>query len=162
MFVWQDAHSCIHPHNTGWTWQNERETFACFVLPHLRWSSSSRRLWIVVHLYFIISFSLFTTRKYDKLVLVWCILVMWGFTKSVKLPSTVLTFSIDFLYSLNMSEPRVKRIKTCLPLCKTHISSAGSLAKQNFPTVVEESLCGVSTLLMEVSYRLEALVRTLL
>ncbi|XP_016325030.1 uncharacterized protein LOC107675262 isoform X3 [Sinocyclocheilus anshuiensis] len=58
-----------------------------------------------------------------------------------------------------MSEPRVKRIKTCLPLCKTHISSAGSLARQNFPTVVEESLCGVSTLLMEVSYRLEALAK---
>uniref|UniRef100_A0A9J7XDS6 Ferritin n=2 Tax=Cyprinus carpio TaxID=7962 RepID=A0A9J7XDS6_CYPCA len=66
--------------------------------------------------------------------------------------------AVDFEY-LNMSEPRVKRIKTCLPLCKTHISSAGSLAKQNFPTVVEESLCGVSTLLMEVSYRLEALAR---
>ncbi|XP_016410414.1 ferritin, heavy subunit-like [Sinocyclocheilus rhinocerous] len=58
-----------------------------------------------------------------------------------------------------MSEPRVKRIKTCLPLCKTHFSSAGSLARQNFPTVVEESLCGVSTLLMEVSYRLEALAK---
>nr|QJU71669.1 H-ferritin [Carassius cuvieri x Carassius auratus red var.] len=58
-----------------------------------------------------------------------------------------------------MSEPRVKRIKTCLPLCKTHISSAGSLARQNFPTVVEESLCGVSTLLIEVSYRLEALAK---
>lgn len=31
--------------------------------------------------------------------------------------------------------------------------------KQNFPRVVEESLCGVSTLLMEVSYKLEALAR---
>ncbi|KAL1247782.1 hypothetical protein QQF64_023158 [Cirrhinus molitorella] len=58
-----------------------------------------------------------------------------------------------------MSEPRVKRIKTCLPLCKTHITSDGSLARQNFPFVVEESLCGVSTLLMEGSYRLEALAK---
>lgn len=56
-----------------------------------------------------------------------------------------------------MSEPREKRIKTCLPLCKTHLSTDGSQVRQNFPTVVEESLCGVSTLLMEVSYRLEAL-----
>ncbi|KAI2648203.1 Ferritin, heavy subunit [Labeo rohita] len=58
-----------------------------------------------------------------------------------------------------MSEPRVKRIKTCLPLCKTHVTSDASLARQNFPIVVEESLCGVSTLLMEVSYRLEALAK---
>ncbi|XP_077067396.1 ferritin, middle subunit [Siphateles boraxobius] len=58
-----------------------------------------------------------------------------------------------------MSEPRVKRIKTRLPLCKTHLSTAGSQVRQNFPTVVEESLCGVSTLLMEVSYRLEALAK---
>ncbi|XP_021326174.1 ferritin light chain, oocyte isoform-like isoform X1 [Danio rerio] len=56
-----------------------------------------------------------------------------------------------------MSEPRVKRIKTCLLLCKTHVSSAESQVKQNFPRVVEESLCGVSTLLLEVSYKLEAL-----
>ncbi|XP_067291843.1 ferritin light chain, oocyte isoform-like [Pseudorasbora parva] len=59
-----------------------------------------------------------------------------------------------------MSEPRVKRIKTCLPLCKTHAcNTAGSRVVQNFPTVVEESLCGVSTLLMEISYRLEALAK---
>ncbi|KAG1938303.1 ferritin heavy chain B [Pimephales promelas] len=58
-----------------------------------------------------------------------------------------------------MSEPTAKRIKTCLPLCKTHLSTAGSQVRQNFPTVVEESLCGVSTLLMEVSYRLEALAK---
>ncbi|KAK9952601.1 hypothetical protein ABG768_018428 [Culter alburnus] len=58
-----------------------------------------------------------------------------------------------------MSEPRVKRIKTCLPLCKTHFSSAGSQVRQNFPTAVEESLCGVSTFLMEVSYKLEALAK---
>ncbi len=25
------------------------------------------------------------------------------------------------MHSVNMSEPRVKRIKTCLPLCRTHI-----------------------------------------
>ncbi|XP_067235369.1 ferritin light chain, oocyte isoform-like [Chanodichthys erythropterus] len=58
-----------------------------------------------------------------------------------------------------MSEPKVKRIKTCLPLCKTHFSSAGSQVRQNFPTAVEESLCGVSTFLMEVSYKLEALAK---
>lgn len=88
--------------------------------------------------------------------------VMWGYTKRLKSPRTVRTFSIDVRYSVNMSEPRVKRIKTCLPLCKTHLSTAGSQVRQNFPTVVEESLCGVSNFLMEVSYRLEALVRTLL
>ncbi|KAK2867465.1 hypothetical protein Q8A67_025582 [Cirrhinus molitorella] len=64
---------------------------------------------------------------------------------------------MSVIATVNMSEPRVKRIKTCLPLCKTHITSDGSLARQNFPFVVEESLCGVSTLLMEGSYRLEAL-----
>ncbi|XP_055049153.1 ferritin, middle subunit [Misgurnus anguillicaudatus] len=56
-----------------------------------------------------------------------------------------------------MSEPRVKRIKTSLPLCKSHACVVGSQTRQNFPTVVEESLCGVSNLLLEVSYRLQAL-----
>ncbi|XP_051980644.1 ferritin, heavy subunit-like [Xyrauchen texanus] len=58
-----------------------------------------------------------------------------------------------------MSEPRIKRIKINLPLCKTHIFVVGSQAKQNLPSVVEESLCGVSTLLLEVSYKLEALAK---
>lgn len=151
MFAGQVAHLCIHPHNTGWTWQNERETFASFVLPQqpstLNFSSS------LFHHY-----SSFISSQ-DGNTTYW---VMWGHAKRVKSPRTELTFSIDVRYSVNMSEPRVKRIKTCLPLCKAHISSAGSLARQNFPTVVEESLCGVSTLLMEVSYKLEALVRTLL
>lgn len=142
MFAGQVAHLCIHPH-PGWTWQNERETFASSS------SHSSRRLWILVHHYFIICS--FISSQYGNTTY-W---VMWGHTKRVKTPRTVLTFSIDVRYSVNMSEPRVKRIKTCLPLCRTHLSSAGSLARQNFPTVVEESLCGVSTLLMEVSYRLK-------
>lgn len=58
-----------------------------------------------------------------------------------------------------MDEPSGKRLKTNLPICKTHRAFLGSRVKQNLPAVVEESLCGVSTLLMEVSYRLEALVR---
>lgn len=60
----------------------------------------------------------------------------------------------------NMAEPSVKRLKTNLPICKTHRPFLGSRVKQNLPAVVEECLCGVSTLLMEVAYRLEALVRT--
>ncbi|KAI1903967.1 hypothetical protein AGOR_G00000850 [Albula goreensis] len=56
-----------------------------------------------------------------------------------------------------MSEPSGKRLKTNFPICKTHRTVMGSRAKQNFPTVVEESVCGVTTLLMEVAYRLEAL-----
>ncbi|KAL2093712.1 hypothetical protein ACEWY4_011024 [Coilia grayii] len=56
-----------------------------------------------------------------------------------------------------MSEPSEKRLKTSLPICKTHHVFVGSKVKQNLPAVVEESLCGVSTLLMEVAYRLEAL-----
>ncbi|XP_012688162.2 ferritin light chain, oocyte isoform-like [Clupea harengus] len=56
-----------------------------------------------------------------------------------------------------MSEPSGKRLKTNLPICKTHRVFVGSKVKQNLPAVVEESLCGVSTLLMEIAYRLEAL-----
>ncbi|XP_030646798.1 ferritin light chain, oocyte isoform [Chanos chanos] len=56
-----------------------------------------------------------------------------------------------------MSEPSGKRLKTCLPICKTHRALVGSRVKQNLPAVVEESLCGVSTLIMEVAYRLQAL-----
>ncbi|KAJ8417078.1 hypothetical protein AAFF_G00283050 [Aldrovandia affinis] len=58
-----------------------------------------------------------------------------------------------------MSEPSGKRLKTDFPICKTHRTNTGSRVKQNFPTVVEESVCGVTTLLMEVAYRLEALAK---
>ncbi|KAJ8332510.1 hypothetical protein SKAU_G00422990 [Synaphobranchus kaupii] len=58
-----------------------------------------------------------------------------------------------------MSEPSGKRLKTSFPACKTHRAAPGSGAKQNFPTVVEESLCGVTTFLMEVAYRLQALAK---
>lgn len=123
----------MHPHI-------QRETFASF-LPQQPATFNS-----LVHHYFIISS---------------CISSQDGKTTE-SCEDITREITEDSINSVNMSEPRVKRIKTCLPLCKTHISSAGSLARQNFPTVVEESLCGVSTLLMEVSYRLEALVRTLL
>lgn len=56
-----------------------------------------------------------------------------------------------------MAEPSTKRLKTNLPVCKTHRTCVGTKVKQNLPAVVEESLCGVSTLLMEIAYRLEAL-----
>lgn len=58
-----------------------------------------------------------------------------------------------------MAEPSGKRLKTNLPNCKTHRAFLGSRVKQNLPAVVEESLCGVSTLIMEVAYILDALVR---
>ncbi|KAG7473790.1 hypothetical protein MATL_G00099550 [Megalops atlanticus] len=58
-----------------------------------------------------------------------------------------------------MSEPSGKRLKTSFPICKTHRAIIGTRVKQNFPTVVEESICGVTTLLMEVAYRLEALAK---
>ncbi|XP_071007507.1 ferritin, heavy subunit-like [Oncorhynchus clarkii lewisi] len=56
-----------------------------------------------------------------------------------------------------MAELSVKRLKTSLPICKIHRPFVGSRVKQNLPAVVEESLCGVSTMLMEVAYRLDAL-----
>ncbi|KAG5839108.1 hypothetical protein ANANG_G00201430 [Anguilla anguilla] len=56
-----------------------------------------------------------------------------------------------------MSEPRGKRLKTSFPICKTHRAATGSRAKQNLPAVVEESVCGVTTFLLEAAYRLEAL-----
>ncbi|XP_048829092.1 ferritin light chain, oocyte isoform-like [Brienomyrus brachyistius] len=58
-----------------------------------------------------------------------------------------------------MSEPRCKRLKTSLPICKNHKALSGSRVTQNLPAVVEESLCGVTTLLMEAAYRLQALAR---
>ncbi|XP_064168786.1 ferritin light chain, oocyte isoform-like [Anguilla rostrata] len=58
-----------------------------------------------------------------------------------------------------MSEPRGKRLKTSFPVCKTHRAATGSRAKQNLPAVVEESVCGVTTFLLEAAYRLEALAK---
>ncbi|XP_023284886.1 ferritin light chain-like [Seriola lalandi dorsalis] len=57
-----------------------------------------------------------------------------------------------------MAEPAGKRLKSSLPLCKTHRSSAGtSRARHNLPAAVEEALCGVSSLLLDGAYRLQAL-----
>ncbi|KAG7219234.1 hypothetical protein INR49_019227 [Caranx melampygus] len=57
-----------------------------------------------------------------------------------------------------MAEPAGKRLKSSLPLCKTHRSSAGtSRARQNLPAAVEEAVCGVSSLLLDGAYRLQAL-----
>ncbi|XP_066525998.1 ferritin light chain, oocyte isoform-like [Hoplias malabaricus] len=58
-----------------------------------------------------------------------------------------------------MSEPRGKRLKSGVPACKTHRAQVGSKVKQNLPSAVEEALCGVSTSLMEFSYRLHALAK---
>ncbi|XP_029607347.1 ferritin, middle subunit [Salmo trutta] len=58
-----------------------------------------------------------------------------------------------------MAEPSVKRLKTNLPICKIHRPFVGSRVKQNLPAVVEESLCGVSTMLMEFAYRLDSLAK---
>ncbi|KAK3526584.1 hypothetical protein QTP70_030721 [Hemibagrus guttatus] len=58
-----------------------------------------------------------------------------------------------------MSEPVGKRLKTNVPMCKAHCVLVSSKAKQNFPTAVEEGLCGVSTSVMEFAYRLEALAK---
>ncbi|XP_023119187.1 ferritin light chain, oocyte isoform-like [Amphiprion ocellaris] len=57
-----------------------------------------------------------------------------------------------------MAEPAGKRLKSSLPLCTAHRSSAdGSRAKHNLPAAVEEALCGVSSLLWDGAYRLQAL-----
>ncbi|XP_010900244.1 ferritin light chain [Esox lucius] len=58
-----------------------------------------------------------------------------------------------------MAEPSGKRLKINLPICKTHRSCVGSRVKQNLSPVVEECLCGVSTFLMEVAYKLNALAK---
>lgn len=44
-------------------------------------------------------------------------------------------------------------------MCKAHHELVASKAKQNFPAIVEEGLCGASTSVMEFAYRLKALVR---
>ncbi|XP_070828911.1 ferritin light chain [Chaetodon trifascialis] len=56
-----------------------------------------------------------------------------------------------------MAEPAGKRLKSSLPLCRTHRSSAGSRARLNLQAAVEEALCGVSSLLTDGAYRLQAL-----
>ncbi|KAL0968119.1 hypothetical protein UPYG_G00262650 [Umbra pygmaea] len=58
-----------------------------------------------------------------------------------------------------MSEPSSKRLKINVPICKTHRPCLGSRVKQSLPPIVEESLCGVATLLLEVAYRLNALAK---
>ncbi|XP_030280692.1 ferritin light chain isoform X1 [Sparus aurata] len=55
------------------------------------------------------------------------------------------------------AEPAEKRLKTGLPLCAAHRSSAGSRARHNLQAAVEEALCGVSSLLWDGAYRLQAL-----
>uniref|UniRef100_A0A3P8UM07 Zgc:172145 n=1 Tax=Cynoglossus semilaevis TaxID=244447 RepID=A0A3P8UM07_CYNSE len=57
-----------------------------------------------------------------------------------------------------MAEPATKRLKSSLFVCRAHPSSAvSSRAKHNLPTAVEEALCGVSSLLWDGAYRLQAL-----
>ncbi|KAM7397286.1 hypothetical protein PAMP_020270 [Pampus punctatissimus] len=56
-----------------------------------------------------------------------------------------------------MAEPAGKRLKSSLPLCRAHRSSAGSRARHNLQAAVEEALCGVSSLLWDGAYRLQAL-----
>ncbi|CAK6978269.1 ferritin light chain%2C oocyte isoform-like [Scomber scombrus] len=56
-----------------------------------------------------------------------------------------------------MAEPAGKKLKSSLPLCKAHRSSACSRARQNLQAAVEEALCGVSSLLWDGAYRLQAL-----
>ncbi|XP_077177715.1 ferritin light chain-like [Paroedura picta] len=53
-----------------------------------------------------------------------------------------------------MAEPSPKRFKSGLPLCtvQRHGSALRQLVKQNFPPVVEEGLCGVTSALLEVAY----------
>ncbi|XP_022527855.1 ferritin light chain, oocyte isoform-like [Astyanax mexicanus] len=58
-----------------------------------------------------------------------------------------------------MSEPGGKRLKSSVPVCRAHRGSAASRARHNLPPAVEEALCGVSSLLMELSYRLHALAK---
>ncbi|KAJ6665063.1 hypothetical protein lerEdw1_005294 [Lerista edwardsae] len=53
-----------------------------------------------------------------------------------------------------MAEPNPKRLKSGLPLCPVHRHgrALSKLVRQNFPAVVEEGLCGVTSALLEVSY----------
>ncbi|CAJ1056007.1 ferritin light chain [Xyrichtys novacula] len=56
-----------------------------------------------------------------------------------------------------MAEPAEKRLKSSLPLCKAHRSSTSSRVRQNLQAGVEEALCGVSSMLWDGAYRLQAL-----
>ncbi|XP_056138210.1 LOW QUALITY PROTEIN: ferritin light chain, oocyte isoform-like [Lampris incognitus] len=56
-----------------------------------------------------------------------------------------------------MAEPGFKRLKTSLPVCKTHKTFAGSRVRQSLPAAVEEGVCGVAALLAERAYSLRAL-----
>ncbi|XP_062973278.1 ferritin light chain-like [Elgaria multicarinata webbii] len=53
-----------------------------------------------------------------------------------------------------MAEPSPKRLKSGLPFCTIHRQgrALGKLVKQNFPAVVEEGLCGVTSALLESAY----------
>ncbi|XP_058501801.1 ferritin light chain, oocyte isoform-like [Solea solea] len=57
------------------------------------------------------------------------------------------------------AEPARKRLKSSLPVCGSHRSSAGSSsrARQNLSPAVEEAVCGVCSLLWNGAYRLQAL-----
>ncbi|XP_053576633.1 ferritin light chain, oocyte isoform [Bombina bombina] len=56
-----------------------------------------------------------------------------------------------------MAEPKPKRVKGALPSCPKHFMNNRSGVRQNFPPLLEEGLCGVSSVLMQLSYRLLAL-----
>ena len=59
----------------------------------------------------------------------------------------------------DMAEPPGKKPKSSLPQCRAHPSSgASSRVRQNLPAAVEEALCGVSGLMWDGAYRLQALV----
>ncbi|KAJ7344408.1 hypothetical protein JRQ81_000358 [Phrynocephalus forsythii] len=53
-----------------------------------------------------------------------------------------------------MAEPNPKRLKGGLPFCTVHRQQGrapGKLVKQNFPPLVEEGLCGVTSALLEAA-----------